>query len=172
MTSERKKNWDRNRGFLEIGDTNRFNLENYVVDTATGCHLWQGAISDNGYAIVGTNRDGTFRAARVAYERKHGPLGTLMPDHSCRRRRCINPDHLEPVTNRVNSQRGARAKLTPEDVREIRRLREDENLSLRKLGKRFGVHSTTIFDLLKRGRWTAVNALNQRFLKEPTHDER
>jgi hypothetical protein len=31
----------------------------------------------------------------------------LQLDHLCRNRLCVNPDHLEPVTAAVNSQRAA-----------------------------------------------------------------
>jgi hypothetical protein len=46
-------------------------------------------------------------AHRWSYEYHVGPIPDgLQLDHLCRVRRCVNPWHLEPVTNRVNSQRG------------------------------------------------------------------
>ena len=35
---------------------------------------------------------------------------TLDLDHLCRNRRCVNPDHLEPVTRTVNLSRGDKPK--------------------------------------------------------------
>lgn len=46
-------------------------------------------------------------AHRVAYEALVGPIPQgLMIDHLCRNRSCVNVEHMEPVTNRVNILRG------------------------------------------------------------------
>lgn len=71
-----------------------------------GCWLWNGAICPNGYGHV--HRDKKPVGAHVAsYELFVGPIpeGTE-PDHTCRKRACINPEHLEPVTHSVNVIRG------------------------------------------------------------------
>ena len=44
---------------------------------------------------------------RLVYEQLRGPIPDgLQIDHLCRNRGCCNPDHLEPVTGRVNTLRG------------------------------------------------------------------
>lgn len=72
----------------------------------TGCWLWQRCRTSSGYGLInirGRNR----RAHRVAYEIVKGPIPAgLTIDHRCRGRACINPDHLEAVTNRENVMRG------------------------------------------------------------------
>lgn len=76
-------------------------------DASSGCWLWTGARSSNGgyarVAVGGRNR----RAHRVVYELLVGPIPAgLTLDHLCRTPRCVNPDHLEPVTNTENIMRG------------------------------------------------------------------
>lgn len=76
-------------------------------DPATGCIEWTGKISD-GYGRIYLVGGVYAMAHRVSYEVQHGPIPTgLQLDHLCRNRRCVNPDHLEPVTSRDNTLRGA-----------------------------------------------------------------
>lgn len=71
------------------------------------CWLWRRARNvRHGYGavrIAGKNR----RAHIVAFEFDRGPVPPgLVLDHLCRNRPCVRPDHLEPVTQQVNCQRG------------------------------------------------------------------
>jgi len=75
-----------------------------------GCWEWTAYILPNGYGwfglVTGANQRNAL-AHRVAYEFVVGPVPTgLQLDHLCRNRRCVNPDHLEPVTRRENILRG------------------------------------------------------------------
>ena len=74
----------------------------------SGCWLWMGYTSPAGYGVFAPNAEiRNKQAHRVAYELFRGPIPSgLVIDHLCRMRCCVNPDHLEPVTQRVNSQRG------------------------------------------------------------------
>ena len=67
----------------------------------SGCWLWTASIRD-GYGQI---RDsGSVRGAhRVMFEQLVGEVDEGMDlDHLCRVRRCVNPDHLEPVTRLEN----------------------------------------------------------------------
>lgn len=135
----------------------RFRLR-YRVNPDTGCHEWAGALHEAGYGIVGTNRDGTFRAHRVAYEEAKGtiPDGAHL-DHLCRNRACINPDHLEPVTNAENARRGDKARLDWTTVREIRCLYAAGGQTYRGLARRFGVSNCAISNIINNKRWKEVD---------------
>lgn len=82
----------------------------FAVEPNTGCWLWTAGLDSHGYGQFGiTNRRGGHlsRSHRVIYEHFKGPIPDgLHLDHLCRQRCCVNPDHLEPVTNRENCLRG------------------------------------------------------------------
>lgn len=104
----------------------------YIVDPDTGCWVWQKSIR-MGY---GRRWDGEhLHSAHVWYwEQKNGPKPPSMDlDHlchgadktclggtACRHRRCVNPDHLQPVPRTANVRRGRQTKLTQAAVDEIR----------------------------------------------------
>ena len=79
----------------------------------TGCWLWFGpAMSKTdprlSYGICGNGRE--RYAHRMAYERANGPIPKgLQIDHLCRVPCCVNPAHLEAVTQRENILRGTSA---------------------------------------------------------------
>lgn len=77
-----------------------------IPEPNSGCWLWLGQISNKGYALF--NRGiGKRNAHRFAYETTIAPVARpLVLDHLCRIRCCVNPAHLEPVTNRENILRG------------------------------------------------------------------
>lgn len=75
------------------------------VDEATGCWNWIARLT-RGYGSFSRGRRHVY-AHRYAWERANGPIPDgLHLDHLCRNTRCCNPDHLEPVTPRVNVLRG------------------------------------------------------------------
>jgi len=76
------------------------------------CWVWTGFITPKGYGHVYI--DGvTQRAHRVSYEKLVGDIPDgLTLDHLCGVKPCINPGHLEPVTNLVNAQRTDKATKT------------------------------------------------------------
>lgn len=80
-----------------------------VVKTDSGCWLWTGSTSYKGYGKIGVKKPEpkTLATHVVTYNHYVGPVpeGCEL-DHLCRNPLCCNPDHLEPVTHKVNIQRG------------------------------------------------------------------
>lgn len=81
-------------------ETKRF-LAKVEFDFTSACWNWTGAIQSKGYGSFGRKL-----SHRWAYERFVGPIPDGMQlDHTCRNTRCVNPAHLEPVSNLENQRR-------------------------------------------------------------------
>jgi hypothetical protein len=84
-------------------------MDRVAHEPNTGCWLWSGTATVDGYGVVEV-RGKKLYAHRVSYEWFCGPIPErLTIDHLCRVRCCVNPEHLEPVTNVENVKRAAAA---------------------------------------------------------------
>jgi hypothetical protein len=71
------------------------------------CHHWTRDTTDKGYGRFWAAGRVTV-AHRWAYAATYGEIPDgLEIDHRCRNRACVNPDHLEAVTHRVNVLRSS-----------------------------------------------------------------
>lgn len=114
------------------------------------CWIWQLAKDQWGYGRVGGGL-----AHRLMYEERNGPIPDgLEIDHLCRQPSCVNPDHLEPVLHLENVRRGARPKLTVEDVERIKRLLPTKQLT--EIAREFGVSKSTIWGIAHKKVWKEV----------------
>jgi len=87
---------------------NRFEAK-YIPEPNSGCWMWTAALNHAEYGKIGlSRRKGWDLAHRVSWRLYRGeiPKGLTL-DHLCRVRCCVNPDHLELVTLKVNTLRGA-----------------------------------------------------------------
>ena len=130
------------------------------ADGADGCWVWTAAHAHNGYGVITHNRK-QRRLHRFVFELVKGPIPQgLVVAHWCDNRPCVNPAHLEAMTQRENLlhmvRRGrARTKLDDDQVREIRR-RYALGESMRSLEKDFPVTRSTIHLVVQRRRYSHV----------------
>lgn len=80
--------------------------EKIWVNPETGCWEWIGSLTaPNGYAQIGINGD-KIVVHNLVYELLIGKMDDgLEPDHICLIKRCVNPEHIEPVTHSENVKR-------------------------------------------------------------------
>jgi hypothetical protein len=77
---------------------------NIHVCEETGCYLWEGSCSPNGYGIV--NFYGRTQSAhKNAWEEMHGeiPDGLIIRHKVCDRRNCLNTEHMVLGTKADNT---------------------------------------------------------------------
>jgi HNH endonuclease len=68
------------------------------------CWIWTGAIS-RGYGNFTVAKGQTGKAHRFSYLLHWGFLGDYQVDHKCCETRCINPHHLQLLTNKENNEK-------------------------------------------------------------------
>ena len=130
-----------------------------TLDAVSGCWLWSAALShaddDGGYGVFWFNGK-LQRAHRVSYAELVGPIPKgLTLDHLCRVRQCVNPSHLEPVSDRTNILRGSGASA----------------INYRKTSCKHGhpLIEENLFNL-KRG-WRSCKACDKRYKRERSNEQ-
>lgn len=162
------------------------NLPDQSVEAYKGlerCHEWRGSILKDGYGVVMFHHT-HLRVHRLAYFIKTGiQPSKIYVCHKCDNRCCCNPDHLF-LGNDLDNMRDAssknrlaigdksgprlhpeslkrginhyEAKLTEDDVREIRRVYAEGNTSQQELANKYGVNQTNIGFIVRRVKWQHV----------------
>jgi hypothetical protein len=141
------------------------------VNKTDTCWLWTGHINHGGYGLFHPVDYKTTRSShRVAYELWNAPIPLgLCVRHKCDVRNCVNPTHLELGTHKdnvkdmydrnrqanINGTRNPSAKLTEDDVREIRIL-NGFGFAQKELGKMYDVSASTIGFIINYKRWKHI----------------
>jgi hypothetical protein len=138
-----------------------------------GCWEWQGRLNGHGYGIFVLGHATAFLAHRIIYECFYGaiPRGMCVL-HSCDNRKCVNPWHLRAGTQADNVKdmmdrgrnkcvplhgaRNPQAKLSSEEVKQIREMYVPRKTTLKMISNKFGVCEATISMIINRKRWPSL----------------
>lgn len=124
-----------------------------VPDDANDCWVWLGSVNKRtGYG----KKQWAGRAElahRWVWEMFNGkiPEGKVI-NHKCGNRKCVNINHLEVVTQADNCRHGNGAKLTAQQVAEIRALpvvRGDR----KRIAEEYGITPMTVSDIRSGRSW-------------------
>ncbi|MFY1862077.1 HNH endonuclease signature motif containing protein [Achromobacter xylosoxidans] len=81
-------------------------IDEKIVKASDGCWNWTGTKQKTGHGRIKVDKRNRC-AHRVVFELLRGSIPDgLVLDHLCRNPSCVNPEHLEPVTQRENLLRG------------------------------------------------------------------
>jgi hypothetical protein len=158
------------KGQFERVDPVEHFLANYRENKVTGCWDWIGAMFTNGYGSFKCKEFSRIQipASRASWILSKGEIDeTIFVLHRCDNRRCVNPEHLFLGDGKANMEdckakgrmnKGEdrpQAKLTEENVAELRKLRS-EGWPWRRLAKRYGVSPSCILSAVTRQTWDHV----------------
>jgi hypothetical protein len=141
-------------------------------DESTGCWVWSGDKANFGYGQITFYINGVrhrTRAHRFSWEIFRGEIPEgMFVCHRCDNPPCVNPDHLFIGTGADNlrdmaakgrhahaaptGEKSGNAKLSDEQVVEIRRLRA-AGVSVSRIAQEFPVSSDMVYRIVLRKNW-------------------
>lgn len=128
------------------------------IASPTECWEWIGSINKiTGYGKKQFNGK-TILAHRWVYESLLGSIGeNMVVNHICSNPCCVNPTHLESVTQAENCRHGKGSKLTKVQAKTIKRLKPYKCKGLKRaLANRYNVSCALISDIWYGRAWKDV----------------
>jgi hypothetical protein len=89
----------------DVAGMDRFNNK-WHLNLETWCWEWQASKTPNGYGQISATcpTKARYLAHRLSYLHYKGEIPeSMIIDHICHNRSCVNPDHLQVVTAKQNS---------------------------------------------------------------------
>ena len=129
-----------------------------IPEDTKGCWEWQGKINKiTGYGCK-TFGGRTLLAHRWVWQMLQGPIPeSLVINHLCSNKKCVNPHHLEVTDQAGNCRHGLGAKLSEKEVIEIKNARIGKTFGrATRLADKFNVSAALIHDIWNGRAWKDV----------------
>jgi hypothetical protein len=136
----------------------------YIPEPNSGCWIWMGALSLDGYALFYNN--GCVKGSIFSWELHRGSRNGFHVLHNCDNRTCVNPDHLHLGTNADNvKEREQRKKRAPPQGSKngFAILSENDVIAMRAdkrptpiIAKEYGIHRSRVWAIKNRRGWKHV----------------
>lgn len=153
--------------------TKRFS-ESFIPEPNSGCWLWTGWTGRRGYGAFHLHGRGQMISSRAAWTILRGEIPDgLWVLHRCNTPACVNPDHLylgdvrDNVRDMIAAGRQSRkptifgeahyrAKLSEQNVFEIRSLYRSGSATQRELAALFGISKTSVSGVINGRSWRHI----------------
>jgi len=135
----------------------QYKQERYKINPETGCWEWQLSLINNKYGEdkhYQKLNGGSKLAHIIEYEKVYGKVPKhLELDHLCKNTKCVNPEHLEAVTPKINKRRNSYTKLAENDISLIKDLHFNKKKTLTFIATKYKVSITTIWNVINNKTW-------------------
>lgn len=128
------------------------------------CLEWTRCFNTDGYPRMGIKGNSNIKVHRLVFELTHGmDISGLVIRHRCDNPKCINPAHLVDGTNADNMrdrderERHGKAKLSHQEVKEIRDLIKCGNFKMNKIASWYQIDPRTVSSIKYGHHWKHVN---------------
>jgi hypothetical protein len=85
-------------GFTDVQAVTLLSKVDFRAESPGGCWEWTQYINDMGYGVTSVSGKPTVAHRIIYHLLNEGVSPDLHLHHRCENRRCVNPDHLQPVT--------------------------------------------------------------------------
>lgn len=145
------------------------------VDKTKECWDWDGTGDIRGYGYITVTNPKRIGVHRLSWMIHNGPIpANLVICHKCDSPCCVNPSHLflgtqaDNMADRVAKGRGyirqayVTAKLTSDQIKEIRSAYSPRKITQKILSEKYGVTRENIHYILKGKSWRHLEGINSK----------